>query len=156
MGDLAMISQSISALVDYAVRSELIDESDRRYMLNAIAEELGNVDFTEVNITHTAPLCEILGALSDYAEEAGVIKDGGTHARDLFDTRLMGRLTPPPSAVIRRFFEEYKTSPVSATEYFYKLCKSSNYIQNPRRKRLTPSPKITTSVRRFEICSSIS
>ncbi len=126
------ISQSVRALVDYAVHSGLIDESDRVYMTGSILEELGDIEYTEGDIPPAVPLCEILGELCDHAANAGLIREDTTTHRDLFDTRLMGRLTPRPSEVIRRFFEEYRSSPSAATEYFYRLCKSSNYIREDR------------------------
>lgn len=126
------ISNVVTQLVDYAVRSELIDEADRVYSINSLIEDLGGFDYVTSENMPTAPLSQILDLLSDYAAESGLIKENSVTHRDLFDTRLMGRLTPRPSEVIRRFEEEYKISPRAATEYFYTLCKSSNYIREDR------------------------
>lgn len=126
------ISQTVDALVDYAVRTSLIDEADRVYITNSLIAELGGFDYVASENIPVLSLYEILRSLCDYAAESGLIKVNSLTHRDLFDTRLMGRLTPPPSQVIRRFGDEYKKSPMAATEYFYTLCKSSNYIRTDR------------------------
>lgn len=51
----------------------------------------------------TPPLCEILSALCDEAVAAGIIEADSVVYRDLFDTELMGLLTPRPSIVIDEF-----------------------------------------------------
>jgi len=52
--------------------------------------------------------------------------------RDLFDTKIMGLLTPKPSEVIRTFDALYAVSPLHATNYFYALCRNSDYIRTYR------------------------
>ena len=126
------ISNVAAQLVDYALRSALIAPSDRVYATNLLIDELGGFDYTAGEIPPAPPLSEILDSLCDYAAERGIIKENSGMYRDLFDTRLMGRLTPPPSEVIRRFDEAYRCSPRAATEYFYTLCKNSNYIREDR------------------------
>ena len=126
------ISNVVAQLVDYALRSALIAPSDRVYATNLLIDELGGFDYTAGEIPPAPPLSEILDSLCDYAAERGIIKENSGMYRDLFDTRLMGRLTPPPSEVIRRFDEAYRCSPRAATEYFYTLCKNSNYIREDR------------------------
>ncbi len=74
---------------------------------------------------------EILHFLISDAVARGVIEDGIASA-DLFDTRLMGCLTPRPSEVIRVFKEKYEKSPEEATNYFYKLSRDSDYIRTYR------------------------
>lgn len=73
----------------------------------------------------------ILSALLADACERGVIPDTVNH-RDLFDTKLMGCLTPRPSQVLREFRECKKESPERATEYFYKLSQDCDYIRRYR------------------------
>ena len=52
--------------------------------------------------------------------------------RDLFDTKLMGVLTPRPSEIIGKFFSLMCVSPEAATDYFYDLCRASDYIRTYR------------------------
>lgn len=125
------ISESISALVDYAVRERLIFDSDRTYAINALLDALGKNEYISGATHDPRDLAALLDSLCDSATEQGIIKDTRA-SRDLFDARLMGLLTPMPSEVIRRFDEAYRISPSSATAYFYELSESSNYIRKDR------------------------
>lgn len=53
-------------------------------------------------------------------------------ARDLFDTRLMGVLTPFPHEVRARFRALYAQSPRQATDWFYRFSQDTNYIRRDR------------------------
>ena len=63
--------------------------------------------------------------------ENGRIEDDTT-SRDLFDTELMGRLTPRPSQVIREFQARYEESPEAATDWYYKFSQDTDYIRRYR------------------------
>ena len=77
----------------------------------------------------------VLDDLCDVAADRGIIDGESIVARDLFDTRIMGLLTPRPSCVIKKFKALYKGSPKMATDYFYSLSIDSNYIRADRIKR---------------------
>ena len=120
----------------YAEREQLADPADRTFLCNRLMEELGVNDFTPTPPDPCErPIEEILGGLCDYAVENGVIPDRGITGRDLFDTRLMGILTPRPSEVIREFERLYASSPVQATDYYYHLSCASDYIRTYRVKK---------------------
>ena len=107
----------IRDLVDYAVRKGLIDDLDRVFCRNRLMEEVQVYDYTpSTPDAKEYPLEEILGALCDYAIENGIIPDRGITGRDLFDTKLMGILTPRPSEVVREFNRLYAISPEAATD----------------------------------------
>ena len=57
----------------------------------------------------------ILTSLCDIAAQKGIISDDSITERDLFDTRLMGILTPRPSEVQNKFQSLYLQSPQKAT-----------------------------------------
>ncbi|MBQ7383448.1 MAG: UDP-glucose--hexose-1-phosphate uridylyltransferase [Clostridia bacterium] len=126
------ISARIKQLIDYACEKKLIEESDRVYMTNRIMEELGVYEYDAPEAVASAPLEEILGALCDYAYENGKIEENTVTYRDLFDTKLMGILTPRPSEVIRNFAANYAISPECATDYYYDLSRNSDYIRTYR------------------------
>ena len=65
--------------------------------------------------------------LLDWAVENGRIEDDTT-SRDLFDTELMGRLTPRPSQVIRAFRTRYEEFPEAATDWYYQFSQDTDYI----------------------------
>ncbi len=129
-----MINQAIKNLTEYAVKSGLISTEDKIYCTNRLLEILGLDEYDEpVSITET-DLENILGELLDFAAEKGLIDDNITE-RDLFDTKLMSAFLPRPSEVIKTFWEKYETSPVDATDYYYKLSCDSDYIRRYRIKR---------------------
>ena len=126
----------IRDLVDYAIREGLAEVEDRVFFQNRLMEELHVAAFEpDEGQAPTASLFPILEALCDYAIEEGIIPDCGITGRDLFDTRLMGILTPRPSEVVRRFRALYEYSPQAATDYYYQLSCASNYIRTDRIKK---------------------
>ena len=97
-----MSYQAIKDLVGYALRTGLIDEYDRPWAVNELLKAMGMDAWEEPAETHERPLEDILKELLDDAAARGRIEDDTTN-RDLFDTELMGRLTPRPSQVISEF-----------------------------------------------------
>ncbi len=87
-------------------------------------------------------LASILKVLLDNAAERRII-DNGITSRDLFDTKIMGCLTPRPSEVVRIVASKYRKSPRLATDYFYKLSQDVDYIRRYRivkdRKWIAPT-----------------
>lgn len=67
-----------------------------------------------------------------YAIANGVIKDDTIAQRDLFDTKIMGVLTPAPSIVRRKFAEKYENSPKLATQFYYQFSQITNNIRVDR------------------------
>ena len=127
------VFQAIKALALYAEKEGLIEKEDVIFSINQLCQALKLEAFEDSEIDGNYPLEDILKALLDYAVENGLCEDSVVY-RDLFDTKLMGLLTPRPSQVIKRFNEEYKNSPEAATEYYYRLAKKSDYIREYRIK----------------------
>ncbi len=130
-----MIYESIKKLITYAMDTGLIAEPDRVYCTNRLLEALGLDEYEEPqegykDIDLEKTLCELL----DYAVQKGICEDTSVH-RDLFDTKLMGLLTPRPSEVEREFAALYESSPEQATDYFYKLSQDTDYIRRYRIKK---------------------
>ena len=126
-----MRDQAIKDLVGYAVRTGLIEESDRTWAVNALLETMGLDSWEEPQETQERPLEDILRVLLDDAAARGLIRDDVT-SRDLFDTALMGRLTPRPSQVIQDFFRRYQASPKEATDWLYRFSQDTDYIRRYR------------------------
>ena len=122
-----MIEQAIADLLGYALRVGLIEDCDRVWAANRLLEALKLDNWEEPDTAQDRPLEEILKDLLDWAVENGRIEDGTT-SRDLFDTELMGRLTPRPSQVIREFQAQYEESPETATDWYYKFSQDTDYI----------------------------
>ncbi len=126
-----MIDGKIKALVNYAVANSLIEEADRTYCINGIISLFGKNDYDASVPAEDGTLVSILDSMCDEAVEMGLIDDGSV-SRDLFDTKIMGILTPRPSEVIKNFRALYEESPEKATDWYYKLSGDTNYIRRDR------------------------
>ncbi len=126
-----MRDQAIKDLVGYAVRTGLIEESDRTWAVNTLLEAMRLDSWEEPQEARERPLEDILRELLDDAAARGLIHDDVT-SRDLFDTELMGRLTPRPSQVIQDFFRRYQASPKEATDWLYRFSQDTDYIRRYR------------------------
>ena len=126
-----MRDQAIKDLVGYAVRTGLIEESDRTWAVNALLEAMRLDNWEEPQEAQERPLEDILRELLEDAAARGLIHDDVT-SRDLFDTELMGRLTPRPSQVIQAFFQRYQASPEEATDWLYRFSQDTDYIRRYR------------------------
>ena len=125
------MNKTIKQLVDYALAAGLIETEDRAYATNSLLSMLHISEYEDVDV-EPAELETILKSINDYAVKNGLIEEDGVVYRDLFDTAVMGVLTPRPSEVIRRFRELYRESPEKATNYFYKLSRDCDYIRTYR------------------------
>lgn len=136
-----MVNGYIAALADYAVAKGLIEEADRPWAVNRLLETMGLSSYEAPETVPQASLEEILTALVNDAVARGVIEDG-IASRDLFDTKLMGVLTPRPSQVIAAFREKMAESREAATDWFYTFCQDTDYI---RRYRIARDVKWVTA-----------
>ena len=128
------ICNLVSDLIEYALERGLIEESDRVYATNRILERLSVDDYSPEPHQPVSELEKILKGICDYAAERGLCEDSVVY-RDLFDTAVMGQITPRPSEIIAKFDALYAESPEKATEYFYKLALDSDYIRTYRVKK---------------------
>ncbi|MCM1414690.1 MAG: UDP-glucose--hexose-1-phosphate uridylyltransferase [bacterium] len=130
-----MIQKNIRQLVQYGLLTGLIEKEDEIYTTNRLLE-LFQIDDLEENDTSVTMKQEdletVLGEMLDHAYEKGLMTENGVVYRDLFDTKIMGLLTPRPSEVIRVFREKYARDPKEATDYFYKLSQDTDYIRRYR------------------------
>ncbi len=126
----------IRALLAYAEKQELIRPEDEIFMRNELLSALALHGYDEpADPPGEEPLEEILGALCDHAAAHGLLEMDSVVCRDLFDTRLMGILTPRPSEVIERFYRLYREDPRAATDDYYRFCRAVNYIRTDRVKK---------------------
>lgn len=125
--------EAVTALINYAVKENLIEEADRVFCTNRVIDTLGLDSYEYETPGKDYFLEEILKYLLDFACENGLCEDSVVY-RDLFDTKIMGLLTPMPSKVISEFNKRYAVSPVTATEYYYNLSRKSDYIREYRIK----------------------
>ena len=129
-----MIHKNIKQLVKYGLKNHLLEKEDEIFTINQLLE-LFQLDEMEDVEAPEAELENILKEMLDYAAANGLMEDDITH-RDLFDTKIMSKLLPRPSEVIRTFWKLYKEeSPKAATDYYYKFSQDTDYIRRYRIKK---------------------
>ena len=95
-----MITDLIRELVIYGKNNGLICEADEVYATNRLLELFEVMEYEEnPEITESRAVCEILEDMMVYAHENGIMREDTITAKDLFDTKIMGCITPPPSVV---------------------------------------------------------
>ena len=120
----------IAALVQYGIDKKLIEPCDKAFIINQLLAPL-QLDSYEHGEVRTLSLEQILKGLTDYAVSKGIISDDITN-RDLFDTKLMGILTPPPREIRSKFAALYQERPEAATEWYYRFSQDTDYIRRYR------------------------
>ena len=123
----------ISRLLEYGLQRGLIAPEDKAYAANRMLALLGLREFEPQPVEeelHTP--VEPLERLCQFAAEAGLIDPDTRDVRDQFDTELMNCLMPRPSQVVREFYSLYEKDKQAATDYYYQLARSSNYIRVDR------------------------
>ena len=125
--------EALAGLLRYGERRGLIAPEDRVWAANGLLEVLGLDGWADPGIPEEdCPLPELLGALLDDCAARERLEPDTAARRDLLDTALMGRLTPPPREVVGRFRALYGQSPQAATDWFYRFSGDTNYIRRDR------------------------
>lgn len=139
-----MITKNITELVRYAVSAGLIKKEDVIYTTNRLLELFSLEDYDdtctgqELTLVRPEdfPLEKVLGEMTDYAAEQGIIKENSPVYRDLFDTKIMGCLVARPSEVIAEFQRLYKEQGAkAATDWYYQFSQNTDYIRRYRIKK---------------------
>ncbi len=141
------IYENIMRLTSYALTCALIKKEDVIYTQNKLLELFALDGFEtpvapELPAVKTDDLESILQEMLDYAAEKKLFDDQGIISRDLFDTKIMGLLVPPPSTIIETFNKLFEESAEKATDWFYKLSRDTDYI---RRYRIVKDVKWQTA-----------
>ena len=129
------VSREIARLLQYGRNHGLLESADCTYAANRMLVVLGleswdnTVEVPEEELESPAP---ILNNILDWAYETGRLEGNTAPYRDVLDTELMDCMMPRPSEVIHRFYDLYREDPRCATDYYYQLSRSSNYIRTDR------------------------
>lgn len=130
-----MICADIQLLIDYSVKNGLIDSIDEIVIRNNLMSILGVSDWIAPESGEAdkdLSVDEILERLIKYACDNGIIEDTA-NSRDLFDTRLMGVVTPLPHEIYGEFMRRYNSvSPENAVDNYYDFNKKVNYVRAGR------------------------
>lgn len=128
------IFKTINILLKYGLKNNLIGKYDEIVSRNEILQLLKIDDWEDYLVTDkeipSFPT-DLLNHICDYAIQHKIIEDTITN-RDLFDTAIMGTLTPKPTQIIDAFSTLQKKDPKLATEFYYNFAKKSNYIRIDR------------------------
>lgn len=125
------INNLITELVNYGIDKGLVENEDRVYVTNRLLELFQLNAYTNDDTDGHREVHLILNDMLDYAISQGFLEDTITN-RDLFDTKIMGLLTPAPSVIRSEFIKHYKTSPQEATKFYYGFSRATNYIRDDR------------------------
>ena len=128
------IETYIDSLVSYAMNTGLAEPCDHMVLVNRLLDLMGKDDYEPSEEPQSEDLEDILAGMLDYAVQKGLCDDNIT-ARDLFDTRIMGALTPMPREVVGIFNHLYAEDPVAATDWYYKFSCDTDYIRRYRIKK---------------------
>ena len=125
------IETCIDSLLSYAMNKGLAQPEDHFLLVNRLLELLQMDAYTPSQELLTEDLEEILAGILTYAVEKGLCLEDIT-SRDLFDTKVMGVITPMPREVIRTFWEKYGRNPKEATDWYYQFSGDTDYIRRYR------------------------
>ena len=128
-----MINEAVSKLAAYAIRTGLVREDEYVWAINTILDTLKLDSYADPGKEWgEIDLPAVLDELMDDAYARGVLTENSVVYRDLFDTELMGRLTPRPAQVIDTFNALRAEDPKKATDWYYKFSQDTNYIRRDR------------------------
>ncbi len=126
------ISQIIQQLIDCVLRLGFIEQEDEIYIRNQILYLIANHEFkVPEQSKDDGDIPDLLEKIVDYACENGVINDLFDE-KEILTSNIMNCFMPKPSIVNQYFYERYKKDAQAATDYFYQLSRTSNYIQTKR------------------------
>lgn len=105
-GGSVMINEYINELVAYGLNQGLVDPEDEVYVTNRLLElfQLTEHEGTAKEVRSERELSQILNDMLEYACRQGMLEEETITEKDLFDTKIMGILTPHPSVVRRQFW----------------------------------------------------
>ena len=106
------LTKNIKKLVHYGIGAKLIQPEDEIFMINQYLDLFGLDEYDNPDIFgEKMVLADILNELTDIAFEKGIIQSDDIVTRDLFDTKMMGIMTPRPGTVKKIFDAYYEKNP---------------------------------------------
>ena len=121
----------ISELIEYGINCHLIEKEDEYVVRNNLMDIMQINAWEDAECASPRKIDDILNDMVDDAAQRGVIQNTNA-SRDLFDTKIMGALTPMPREVNRFVREKYAQSPAAATDWYYDFSKQLNYVRAGR------------------------
>ncbi len=131
-----------------AIASGRFAPLDQIYVMNKVRALVGDADVDD----DQRP---VVDQLVDLAVQRKKIDDGPT-AREILSDQLYDLLTPTPAAVNAMFWNKYVESPQTATNWFYQLCTTNNYVKASAIKRNIEFTKRVQDGNQLEITINLS
>ena len=134
MSTLTEVYKSIDFLGKYALHNRLIENEDVMYAINSVMNLLGIEEYIQMETEFNPDELPYihLDKLIEFAIETGVLHEPTSSERDQFDTAIMNCFMARPSELNNIFRELYKEEPTLATDFYYHMSMSSNYIRRER------------------------
>ncbi len=126
-----MIYNSLQTLINYVIDKNIIEKVDVYVVRNRLMNALRLTDWHPCDGEEYTDIEGILAPIIQYACENGIIQDT-TASKDIFDTEIMGILTPMPREINAEFAKRYESSPLEATNWYYGISKDLNYVRAQR------------------------
>lgn len=126
-----MVEKVVEELIEYAEIHLGMDKADKVYFRNLLLDSLNLTQASQADVDlekikkMTVP-DEILNCIADYAREKNLVDEA---LIPNFLAKIMGLVTPSPSAVEKTFNALYEDDKNLATSYLYDLSIKNNYIQ---------------------------
>lgn len=129
------IFEEIKLLLAYGLKNDLIGKYDEIIARNEIIALLNLEEWKDTDISSKIipeyPN-EILENICNWAVENKIIEDT-IAIRDLFDTKIMGKITPSATHVIDKFIKISNLGGIEkATNNYYEFAQKTNYIRTDR------------------------
>ena len=121
-----MTEQVLDAFVTAVIAASDYEEMDRIYLKNRVMSRIGEEGLNAP--AHQADLIALKDQLVEIAVANSKIQDSMA-AKDSLGAELMDWITPSPSQVNNRFWENYRQSKEDAIADFYALSKRNDYIK---------------------------
>ena len=121
-----MTEQVLDAFVTAVINASDYEEMDRIYLKNRVMSRIGEEGLNAP--AHQADLIALKDQLVEIAVANSKIQDSMA-AKDSLGAELMDWITPSPSQVNNRFWENYRQSKEDAIADFYALSKRNDYIK---------------------------
>lgn len=114
--------QLIESFAAVVIKSGTFQPMDQIYVQNKVRALVGDQNGTVQAGKQLVP------QLVDLAVANGKIEDGQT-AREILNDQLYDLMTPPPARVNQQFWQKYQEGPRHATDWFYQLCTTNDYVK---------------------------
>jgi UDPglucose--hexose-1-phosphate uridylyltransferase len=131
-----MVESWIHTLVNYAIRTEVIEPRDRVYFLNRlyaffrISKPSDNIEFF-----NDKSLEKILTELIRAANNKKLDYNYKNKDIDSINDEIMNIFAKNPSDIEFDFWGKYFVAPQAATDWFYQYCYAINYVKKERNDR---------------------